>query len=76
MDLIACNNYINGLKAVKKIKCPTFFVCGEIDKMVKVEKSKEFAGLISNSKFHIIKNCGHMIILKKLLKCVKKLHCL
>ena len=65
VDLIACNNYVNGLKAVKKIKCPTFFVCGEIDKMVKVEKSKEFAGLISNSKFHIIKNCGHMIILEK-----------
>ena len=40
VDLIACNNYINGLKAVKKIKCPTFFVCGEIDRWLKLKKVK------------------------------------
>ena len=64
VDLIACNNYKNGLNAVKNIQCPTFFVSGEIDKMVKVKKSSEFARLISNSKVHIIKNCGHMIMLE------------
>ena len=64
VDLIACNNYKNGLNAVKNVQCPTFFVLGEIDKMVKVKKSSEFARLISNSKVHIIKNCGHMIMLE------------
>ena len=64
VDLIACNNYKNGASAAKKIKCSTFFIFGEIDKMVKIEKGKEFAGLIPNSKVHIIKNCGHMIILE------------
>ena len=64
VDLIACNNYKNGLNAVKKIKCPTFFIFGEIDKMVKVEKGIEFAKFVSNSKVHIIKNCGHMIMLE------------
>ena len=54
---------------LKKIKCPTFFIFGELDKMIKFEKGKEFAGLISGSQdVHIIKNCGHMIILKKLLR--------
>ncbi len=64
IDLIACNNYENGMKAVKSIKCPTFFIFGELDKMIRLEKGKKFAELISGSKVHIIKNCGHMIILE------------
>ena len=65
VDLKACNNYKNGLNAVKKIKCPTFFIFGESDKMIKLEKGKKFSGLIPGSKVHIIKDCGHMIILEK-----------
>ena len=64
VDLIACNNYKNGNNAIRKIDCPTFFVFGELDKMVKVDKGKEFASLVNNSKTYIIKNCGHMIILE------------
>jgi pimeloyl-ACP methyl ester carboxylesterase len=33
--------------------------------MVNLEKGKKFADLISNSKVHIIKNCGHMIMFEK-----------
>ena len=32
--------------------------------MIKIEKGKEFANLINGSKMHIIKDCGHMIILE------------
>tara|TARA_B100000700_G_C14846239_1_gene761741 strand:- start:138 stop:914 length:777 start_codon:yes stop_codon:yes gene_type:complete len=65
VDLIACNNYKNGINAVKSIKCPTFFIFGELDKMISLDKGKEFANLIPNSRTHIIKNCGHMIILER-----------
>ena len=64
VDLIACNNYKNGINALKKIKFPTFFIFGELDKMISLDKGKEFSGLISGSKTHIIKDCGHMIILE------------
>ena len=64
VDLIACNNYKNGINCVKNIKCPTFFVFGELDKMIRLDKGKEFSGLINGSKTHIIKDCGHMIILE------------
>ena len=64
IDLIACNNYQNGINAVKKINCPSLFIFGELDKMIKLDKAKEFSGLIPGSKTHIIKNCGHMIILE------------
>ena len=64
VDLIACNNYKNGMKAVKTLKCPTLFIFGELDKMIRLENGKKFAELISGSKVHVIKNCGHMIILE------------
>ena len=64
VDLIACNNYKNGADAVKSITCPTFFIFGDLDKMVKLESGEKFAKMIDKSKVHIIKNCGHMIILE------------
>jgi len=65
IDLIACNNYKNGSEALKSINCPTLFIFGELDKMVKLEKGRKFAELISNSTEHTIKNCGHMIMFEK-----------
>jgi pimeloyl-ACP methyl ester carboxylesterase len=64
-DLVACNNYKNGSEALKSINCPTLFIFGELDKMANLEKGKKFAQLIPNSKTHIIKNCGHMIMFEK-----------
>ena len=79
IDLIACNNYKNGIKAVKTINCPTLFIFGEIDKMITLDKGKEFSSLISDSKTHVIKNCGHMIMFEnafemreKVIKFLKK----
>ncbi len=63
-DLIACNNYKNGSKACKEINCSTLFIFGEIDKMIKLEAGKKFASMIKNSIVHVIKNCGHMVILE------------
>ncbi len=64
VDLIACNNYKNGINALKKIMCPSLFIFGELDKMIKLEKGKEFSKLVTDSKTHIIKDCGHMVILE------------
>jgi pimeloyl-ACP methyl ester carboxylesterase len=33
--------------------------------MVNLEKGKKFAELIPNSKTHVIKDCGHMIMFEK-----------
>ena len=54
----------SGMNVVKKINCPTLFIYGELDKMIKLEKGKEFSNLVPGSKTHVIKNCGHMIILE------------
>jgi pimeloyl-ACP methyl ester carboxylesterase len=65
VDLVACNNYVNGSNAVKTIDCPTMFVFGALDKMVNIEVGKKFANLVGNSTTHIIDGCGHMIMIEK-----------
>ena len=65
IDLIACNNYSNGLDAAKALDCPTMLIFGELDKMVKLEVGKKFSNLVKNSKTHIINGCGHMIMIEK-----------
>ena len=65
VDLNACNNYSNGAEAAKTINLPTLLIFGELDKMVNLEAGKKFADLIKNSTTHVIKGCGHMIMIEK-----------
>jgi pimeloyl-ACP methyl ester carboxylesterase len=65
IDLVACNNYLNGANAVKTIDCPAMFVLGALDKMVNIEVGKKFANMIDNPTIHIIEGCGHMIMIEK-----------
>ena len=65
VDLNACNNYSNGSVAAKVIDLPSMFILGELDKMVNLEAGKKFSNLIKNSTTHVIKGCGHMIMIEK-----------
>ncbi len=65
VDLRACNDYKNGLKATANINCPTLCILGDKDKMVPLEKGKKMAESIKNSQLEILKECGHMIIFEK-----------
>ena len=65
IDLNACNNYSNGSEAAKVIDIPSMLIFGELDKMVNLESGKKFSNLIKNSTTHVIKGCGHMIMIEK-----------
>ena len=65
IDLNACNNYSNGSEAAKVIDIPSMLIFGELDKMVNLEAGKKFSNLIKNSTTHVIKGCGHMIMIEK-----------
>ena len=65
VDLNACNNYLNGSEAAKVINLPSMLIFGELDKMVNLEAGKKFSNLIKNSTTHVIKGCGHMIMIEK-----------
>ena len=65
VDLNACNNYSNGSEAAKVIDLPSMLIFGELDKMINLEEGKKFSNLIKNSTTHVIKGCGHMIMIEK-----------
>ena len=65
VDLVACNNYLNGFEAAKKINLPSLVILGELDKMVNLGSGKKFSNLLENSTTHIINECGHMIMIEK-----------
>ena len=65
VDLNACNNYSNGSEAAKVIDLPSMLIFGELDKMVNLEAGKKFSNLIKNSTTHVIKGCGHMIMIEE-----------
>ena len=65
IDLNACNNYTNGSDAAETINSPSLLILGELDKMINLESGKKFARLVKNSETHIIKGCGHMIMIEK-----------
>jgi len=53
------------LRQQKKINFPSLLIFGDLDKMVNLETAKKFSGLIKNSTTHVIKGCGHMIMIEK-----------
>ena len=65
VDLKACNNYSNGYEAAQDIDFPSMLILGELDKMINLEAGKKFSNLIKNSTTHVIKGCGHMIMIEK-----------
>ena len=65
VDLVACNNYVNGSNAIKTIDCPTLFVFGALDKMCNLDAGKKFANMVNNSTTIVIDGCGHMIMIEK-----------
>ena len=67
VDFRACDNYKNGFEAAKKIKCPTINILVHRDRMCPVKEGKKLADNIEGSEVQIIENCGHMILLKRLI---------
>ena len=65
VDLKACNNYKDGENAIKKIKCPTLCIFGDLDKMIPVKAGLKMSEQIKNSETKIISDCGHMLIFEK-----------
>ena len=70
IGLNACNIYKNGLDSAKKVRCPTLCILGNEDKMTPARKGEEIANAIPDAKTHIIKDCGHMIMLEQADECL------
>jgi pimeloyl-ACP methyl ester carboxylesterase len=65
VDFRACQNYINGFDAAKKLSLPTLSILADQDRMCRLKDGQKLAKHIKNSEVHIIKNCGHMMLLEE-----------
>ncbi len=61
-DFTACNTYLNGEEAAKKVQCPTLFLLARQDMMTPVKASSLLSNAINNKQIHIIENCGHSMM--------------
>ena len=65
VDFRACENYANGFEAAKKLKLPTLSILADKDRMCRLKDGQKLANHITGSEVHIIKNCGHMMLLEE-----------
>jgi pimeloyl-ACP methyl ester carboxylesterase len=65
VDFRACENYSNGFEAAKKLNLPTLSILSDQDRMCRLKDGQKLANHIKNSEVHIIKNCGHMMLLEE-----------
>ena len=65
VDFRACENYSNGFDAAKKLNLPTLSILADEDRMCRLKDGQKLADHIKNSEVHIIKNCGHMMLLEE-----------
>ena len=47
------------------IACPTLLLCGREDALTPMHLHEEMAGLIPNSRLHVIERCGHLSALER-----------
>jgi pimeloyl-ACP methyl ester carboxylesterase len=65
VDFRACDNYTNGFKAAITLSLPTLSILAEQDRMCRLKDGQKLADHIVGSEVHIIKNCGHMMLLEE-----------
>ena len=65
VDFRACENYTNGFEAAKKLKLPTLSILADADRMCRLKDGQKLADHIAGSEVHVIKNCGHMMLLEE-----------
>ena len=65
VGLAACNEYQNGFMAARIVDCSTLCLMGSEDRMTPPKQGEKLAAEITNAKTHLLKDCGHMMMLEK-----------
>ena len=75
-DLLACNNYTNGMEAARQVKCPTMLILGQHDMLTPARAAKSLAAQMADSTTVVLEKTGHTIMSEKpdvLLDCLIKI---
>ncbi len=61
-DLKACNNYVDGMKAARSVRCPAMLILGQHDMLTPARAAKALADEIENSQTVVLEKTGHTIM--------------
>ncbi len=64
-DLMACNNYMNGMVAARNVACPTMLILGEHDMLTPARAAEKLTAEIENSQTIVLEKTGHTIMSEK-----------
>ena len=64
-DLLACNNYTNGMEVARQVKCPTMLILGQHDMLTPAKVAKALAAQITDSTTVVLEKTGHTIMSEK-----------
>ncbi len=74
-DLVACNNYTDGLTSARNVACPTLLILGQHDMLTPARAAKTLVAAIENSQTVVLEKTGHTIMSEQpdaLLDCLVK----
>lgn len=64
-DLVACNEYREGMEHAKKVDCPALLILGECDRLTPVRSAARLAEALPNAEKVILEGCGHALLAER-----------
>ena len=64
LGLALCDGWASGPRSAARVSCPTLVVSGGHDRLTKPESGEALAGMIGESTFEVMADCGHFPMLE------------
>ena len=61
-DLVACQQYANGLEAAKRVRCPALVIVGTRDLMAPPKAAQALLDTLSDPHLVTLSECGHAMM--------------
>lgn len=64
-DLVACNEYLEGMEHAKNVKCPALLILGERDMLTPVRSAMKLADALPNAERVVLEGSGHALLAER-----------
>jgi pimeloyl-ACP methyl ester carboxylesterase len=64
-DLVACNEYLEGMEHAKTVECPALLILGERDMLTPVRSAMNLADALPNAERVVLEGSGHALLAER-----------
>jgi pimeloyl-ACP methyl ester carboxylesterase len=64
-DLVACNEYLDGMEHAKTVTCPALLILGERDMLTPVRSAFKLADALPNAERVVLEGSGHALLAER-----------